>query len=482
MAGRYCGAWPPTAACSQVIVRAGLVTAAAAVRRASLIALVLLAAGPLLAQPELYNALPNAGLEAGEQDWAISDDTSQFTAEAAHNGRQGLRLGTLEYNPNGASVLSSALPVTPGQELTLTFWCRTQASCSGVFLWYYGADHKLVSAPAQKATGGQTVCVPDKLDGAWHQYTFKATVPPRATTVALWLHSWAAMVGTADYDDFAFTGFAPGVTATPPPPGRKPRPLVVPGNLPARQSPLIVILKLDDFKLNRGQVPPVWRQVADLCAARGLKAGFGVIAGSLRDATPEAVQWMQEQRASGRIEFWFHGWDHATHEVEGQQQAAEFSRRSYEEQRQRFADSQKLAQEKLGFAFQTFGPPGGGTTGSFDPATLRAVAQEPEMRVVLYPQPLDDAARQLEGEGRVRVWDRVWLANLEAQVGVPYCKALQVGIASNPQRPYFVLQGHPPMWSGARWDEFLRIIDYLVGQKAVFMTPVGYLDSQRTAP
>ncbi|MBU0609617.1 MAG: polysaccharide deacetylase family protein, partial [Armatimonadetes bacterium] len=222
------------------------------------------------------------------------------------------------------------------------------------------------------------------------------------------------------------------------------------------------------------KVPEVWVRLADLFAARGIKGSFGVLAGSLADATPEAVKWMQDQRASGRVEFWFHGWDHAAH-VENGEVCGEFTDRSYEEQKRRFDDSQKLVRERLGFAFETFGPPGGGSHGSFDASTTRVMAEDPDMKVWLYPQPLDDAGRELQAAGKVTILDRVWSVNLESAVGVPYLKALEAGWAANPQREYFVLQGHPAMWAGAKYDEWLRVLDFLIARKAVFMTPAAYV-------
>ena len=52
------------------------------------------------------------------------------------------------------------------------------------------------------------------------------------------------------------------------------------------------------------------------------------------------------------------------------------------------------------------------------------------------------------------------------------------GYANHPDREYFVLQGHPAMWSPERFEEFGRILDFLVGQNAVFMTPFGYASAK----
>ncbi len=180
---------------------------------------------------------------------------------------------------------------------------------------------------------------------------------------------------------------------------------------------------------------------------------------------------MKKQHDSGEVEFWFHGWDHAMHTVDGVQYN-EFNHRSYEEQRKRFDDGQAITKEKLGFTYNTFGPPGGASNGSVDANTYKVMADEPDMKVLLYPQPMDKAAQDLQAGGKVTVLDRVWAVNLESKVGQPDFQRFLEGYAKNPDREYFVLQGHPMSWgTPEKWNEFTKIIDFLVEQKAEFLTP-----------
>jgi peptidoglycan/xylan/chitin deacetylase (PgdA/CDA1 family) len=183
------------------------------------------------------------------------------------------------------------------------------------------------------------------------------------------------------------------------------------------------------------------------------------------------VSWIKGLHDSGAIEFWFHGWDHGAHDAGGQM-LCEFDGRPYEEQKARFERSQKLAMEKLGFAFETFGPPGGGKSGQgFDANTCRVMQDDPHMKAWLYNRPIDEPGKALAAQGKVAVLDRVWAVNLESAVGVPDFNRFVAGYAANADRAYFVLQGHPAAWAGGRFDEFVRIIDFLQAQKAVFMTP-----------
>lgn len=246
----------------------------------------------------------------------------------------------------------------------------------------------------------------------------------------------------------------------------------------ARKNPPVIILKFDDVKQVQGKAPDPWVKLADYLSSRRIKGGFGMVCATLAEAQPEYVRWVQQHRDSGLIEFWFHGWDHATHEINGTRHS-EFSHRSYAEQKRRFDDSQRLAREKLGFAFETFGTPGGGSSSHFDDETIQAVAGDPDIKVWLYPTPLDPAGKTLAAAGKVVILDRVFPVNLEASVGVPGYERFVKGYAQYPDREYFVLQGHPAMWNAERFTEFTRIIDFLVQEKAVFLRPSEYAGQRR---
>ncbi len=415
------------------------------------------------------NVLPNSGFEAGADDWAITDGTSQILAEAARDGGKGLRVGTVEYNAEGSSVTSARFPVQPGQKLKLGFHARAASTCGSVYVVYNNALGK----PVRTAKDGPPRSVAfTKADGQWHEYALETVAPDDAASVAIWVHTYAGTRGFADVDDITLGGIPAGTAprAAPPPRARRTVKNIAPDELPARTVPLTVVLKFDDLKQIRGNVHGTWKRLADLLAERNIKGSFGIICDTLEDAHPAYVKWINEQRDTGRIEMWFHGWDHGVHQIDGTGYN-EFNRRSYDEQKKRFDDSQRLAMAKLGFAFTTYGPPGGVGSASFDENTVRVMQDDPHMKVWLYPKPLDDAGKSLVAAGKVTVLDRVWEVNLEGAVGVPDCQRLINGLARYPDRPYFVLQGHPSMWGGDRWDEFVKIVDFLVSQNAVFVTP-----------
>lgn len=421
------------------------------------------------------NPLPNPGFEDDlKSTWTIADDSSQVVADAARTGKLGLRVGTAEPNATGSQVTSSRFAVTPDQDVTMTFWARTKARNGAAYLLFFKADGKWSK---------HFLCPVRQTDGQWHEYSLTAKAPADAAAVAIWVHSYSNSAGIVDFDDFALGGIAPGTAPQPPPAARARRTAssTQPAKLPTRAKPPVIILKLDDLRQVSGKVHPHWQRVADYLAERKIKSSFGIICQTLQEATPAYVQWIKQRHESGMIEFWFHGWDHAVHEVDGTRYN-EFNGRGYEEQLRRFADSQKLAKEKLGFAFKTFGPPGGVGNGSQNDDTARVMADDPDMAVWLYPSPIDERGRKLEAAAKVTILDRVWAVNLEGAVGSPSLARLIDGYAKHPDREYFVLQGHPAQWNAEKFAEFTKIIDFLVEQKAVFMTPSEYAAIRNNAP
>src|SRR2546428_469051 len=84
------------------------------------------------------NPVPNPGFEDGTKGWEIKDAMSHAVAEAAHDGKMGLRI-TDEDKAGGSSVMSARLPVKPGQAVTLTFWAKTKTDFAGIYLWFFNA-------------------------------------------------------------------------------------------------------------------------------------------------------------------------------------------------------------------------------------------------------------------------------------------------------------------------------------------------------
>ena len=419
-------------------------------------------------------ALPNGDFEQGLQAWVVRDVMSKAVPEAAREGKLGLRV-TDDDPATGSSAMSAKLPVKSGQAIGATFWARSDSAFSGVYLWFFDGKGKVVKDPAHKNSDGFASVQIKQSDSAWREYTLSATAPNEAASVAIWIHTYSTPTGIVDFDDFTLSGIAEGA-----------KPLIAkqeepaePVALPQRAKPPVIVIKVDDLRQVNGRVPLLWVRFADVLKSRGIKGSIGIICKTLEEATPEYTGWVKDQQASGRIEFWFHGYTHDVRTESGKQYG-EFTGRDLAEQTRRFDISQKLAQEKLGFPFRTFGPPGGAAP-SFDGTTIQVMAADSHMSVWLYPTPLDEQGRKLAADGKVTILDRVWDVNLESAVGLPSFSRFVSGYAKHPDREYFVLQGHTAQWGApGRFDEAVKIIDFLIAQKARFVTPMELAEELRS--
>ncbi len=237
--------------------------------------------------------------------------------------------------------------------------------------------------------------------------------------------------------------------------------------------PLMIVIKLDDFKVTRDEVPKNWIRIVENANEKKIKINIGVIAEFLETKnTPKVCEWMKAQKASGTVEFWFHALTHLPSLSADGSNHNEFFR-PYEEQVKIFTKCQQLAQTKLGFNFSTFGPPGTGVKEpAYDANTARIMQEDPSMKVWLYSEPMDEIGAALEAQKKVTVLDRVWRVNIESPLFVPNCDMLLDGLfrGQKMDRPYYVLQGHGMKWDEERLQEYFKMIDLLLDLNCKLVT------------
>jgi peptidoglycan/xylan/chitin deacetylase (PgdA/CDA1 family) len=425
----------------------------------------------LLAQTT--NVLPNPGFEDGTTAWQVGEGDSLVTAEAARTGKMGLRIINDGTKAKGSNATSPTFPVTEGQQINLSFWARSDAKGAGIYLMFLSEQGRMVQAPK-----GTPTAMNLKFDDMqWHQYTLTTSAPAGAQAVKIWAHTWSTAKVTVDMDDFELSGFAEDVKPILPKPyvaPPKPKPIDW-DNIPKPDKPINIILKLDDLKMHRGMAHPRWQKMADYIDSKGIKCTMGMLCYDLENATPQYIKWIRDHHDSGNWEFWFHGWDHKSYKGEDGKTYNEFHHRTYEEQKKRLSDSQELAYEKLGFHFTCFGPPGGSGTLSQDEVTHQIMIDDPYITTWLYPSPIDKLGEQTNKQGDIVILDRVWGVGLESSVGAANFDAFVRGyIKYVKQRDYFTLQGHPAIWDDHRFEEFQKIIEFLIEQKANFVLPSEY--------
>ena len=212
---------------------------------------------------------------------------------------------------------------------------------------------------------------------------------------------------------------------------------------------LPIILKLDDMASGGNAIPARWKRMTDFAIQRNIPISIGIIANSLEGDKPVYFNYLKALKATGLVEFWFHGYDHREW-VENGVTLDEFKGTPYEQQKDHFVRSQALAEQKLGFCFTAFGAPFNG----IDDQTVRVMSEDTDMRNWLYGDP----ARP----GGKRVLDRVGEVNIEWPTFIPNPERFRGGyLAKCPGRGYFVIQGHPNEWPDDRWVEFVRLVDFI---------------------
>lgn len=225
-----------------------------------------------------------------------------------------------------------------------------------------------------------------------------------------------------------------------------------------------VILKLDDLAYQKnGTVHAAWKQVFDYLNTRGVKATIGVIASSLEMGDRNYFAWIKAQHERGH-EIWNHGYCHCKPSGADGEELREFQGPDFNYQLHHLERSQKLAVEKLGFPFHTFGAPYNAT----DSLTAVALRALPDIKVWLY--------NRTDYSGGKYIMKQVPGVNIEYPVHVPDFKKFRKGYRANPDASVFVIQGHPQSWYGdkKKMKNFKKIVEFLIDEGVKFTIPYDY--------
>jgi len=216
-----------------------------------------------------------------------------------------------------------------------------------------------------------------------------------------------------------------------------------------------VILKLDDVTAGEGGevVSARWQRVADFLEEKQIKAGFGVIGFSLEGDNPEYFKWITDRAERGFIEFWNHGYYNRTKgdtigEFEG----------TYEQQLRALQLTDSLAESKLGLRFTVWGPHWSGTNEDTD----RALSQTQISMTLGYP------VNPVHYKGYVVPHN----LDMEYPVHNPDFKEFVKAYRGKWKNlEFFYLQGHPNSWDDTRWENFVKIVEFLESENVKFVTP-----------
>ena len=106
----------------------------------------------------------------------------------------------------------------------------------------------------------------------------------------------------------------------------------------------IVIIKADDMK---NTLIPNWKKFFDVIEQKNVKASVGIICNSLETDKDGYFAWLKSLAATGRIEYWNHGWDHKQWTENGAT-LQEFKESGYDHQKQDLDKSQAATVAALG--------------------------------------------------------------------------------------------------------------------------------------
>jgi len=222
----------------------------------------------------------------------------------------------------------------------------------------------------------------------------------------------------------------------------------------------IVIVKADDMK---NTLIPNWKKFFDVVEQKNIKASVGIICDSLETDKDGYFAWLKSVAATGRIEYWNHGWDHKAWKDAEQKDIQEFKGSGYDHQKQDLDKSQAATIAALGAPLHTFGAPYNGV----DADTAKALAALPEFTMVFsYGKPPGYEGKLLlpmaiRGEN-----DGTGKPNFE-KFKAEYEK-------SGRNLTFSAIQFHPPYFSEEGLQNFAQIVDFLKAEGWTFMLPSEY--------
>ncbi len=225
---------------------------------------------------------------------------------------------------------------------------------------------------------------------------------------------------------------------------------------------LKVFIRLDDFG---GLGNKNASKTLDSLLKRKIKFGIGVIANKINKNTAKGYpRYLALENDYGQklIEVWYHGYDHSSNNTPGQ--SKEFKGTSYDFQDTHFTLGDERVREILNVQMHTFGAP----FNASDNNTIRVIKRHTEYKVLLGGKGpslykngilyLNNAVRMEDGTGNVDYQYFMWQYTARKVNG----------------ENIMVLQGHPWAWDTAKLKDFLKIIDRLKQDGAIFMLPYEF--------
>lgn len=236
--------------------------------------------------------------------------------------------------------------------------------------------------------------------------------------------------------------------------------LVLPaGALPER----IAIIKADDVS----GIHTKWERFFKLAEEHGVPVSAGVIANSFEKQDGKYLEWLKKWDATGKVEFWNHGWDHRRWEEKGAYRS-EFSGTGHEHQKNHISKVQEAGNKALGKSFVAFGTP----FNDMDEDTAKALNEFPELQMV-FCRPEAEPTKSLKD----KILMPMFLRGENDGTGKPnfakFKEEYEKRMTSSPLA-FCAFQFHPAVFSEEGFGEFVRIIEFLKKEGWTFMLPADY--------
>jgi hypothetical protein len=215
-----------------------------------------------------------------------------------------------------------------------------------------------------------------------------------------------------------------------------------------------IILKLDDFIAKNGTC--TGSTTLDYIVTKKIKATIGAVAIKF-DATALSTlaPYLNATNLSNEklLEVWHHGYDHI---------APEFIGTTYAYQKAHFDNANDSIKNCLRLQMRSFGAP----FNHNDAVTNTVISENPNYKVCMFNDPAPSA-------GILNLTNRV---NMEISTGNPDYNFFLTNYNTykTVYTDYMVLQGHPYQWGTAELAQFSQIVDHLIAQGCVFVTPYEY--------
>lgn len=234
----------------------------------------------------------------------------------------------------------------------------------------------------------------------------------------------------------------------------------------AAQTKRIAIVKADDVT----GVNAKWERFFKLAQKHGVPVSAGIIGNSFEKQDEKYDEWLKNWEATGKVEFWNHGWDHRRWDESGAYKS-EFSGSGFEHQKTHLVKVQKAGEEVLGRSFVAFGTP----FNDMDADTAKALNGIPELRM-FFCRPDSEPTKALEG----KILLPMHLRGENDGTGKPNFEKFKEEYEMRKADPSLTLcafQFHPGAFAEEGFTEFSSIVEFLKAEGWTFMLPTDYAKS-----